>query len=777
MSVLLDPARPSLALALALALGLSQGCKRDPLGDPVLAFESADPRIGTGGGGFAQGQAFPGAALPFGMIRPGPDTNGPLLGRAGWAHCAGYWAFDDFIDGFSQTHVHGTGVEDQGLILVMATDGMSAAKRRENGYGSFFDAESEHAEPGYYTVTLTPSGIRAELTATERVAFHRYTFPATVAEPTLVIDAGHGIGRDGSLGGELSVDPATGRITGRILSTGRFTGTGGAYDLHFALELDPPPAGLGVFDDADLQPGTTVSGIRIGAHAAYPTGTTEVRVKATVSVVDAAGAAANLDSGARQDFDTVRFGAKERWSDRLRTIEIWGGSEADQRTFYSALYRSLIMPTRYDDGDGRSLGVDRVVRDFAPFYSDLSLWDTYRTAHPLYALLWPEDAAAFGESLLEMNDRLGYLPRWPLAMNEHGTMIGAPASIVLAESVLKDLPLDAHRVWTVLEAEADLGSPRPNHTTHARCAEVGFCPADEIGGGVSKAVEYGWADFAVARLAEERGDASLAAALDARSLIYTAHYDPASGFLRGKNLDGSLTEADFDPTPWNDAFVEGNAWQYLFSAPYDPVALVEMIGDRAALLERLDELFVLSEGTEPIVLGTEPFFEPDPYYWHGNEPDLHYPWLYALMGEPGRGARWIDWVRRRHYDDTPDGLAGNDDAGTLSAWYVFSALGLYPLAGSDLYLIGTPLFERALVHLPGGDLTIVSEPFEKKGERGVAVHSVTWNDEPLTDPWLTHAQLAAGGELRFLTSPLPPSPDAEPPEWGAGRPWSPRPDR
>ena len=756
----------------ALALSRGLGCSSDSAGtdspDPhdvrettpaplVDLVASVDNRIGSGGGGYAQGQVFVGAQVPFGMVRPGPDTAG-YMGDLGFAHTAGYWYLDDIIEGFSQLHLHGTGVEDFGNFLMMPTLEMSAAQTRKAGYQKPFRHETEVAVPGYYAVTLDEIDVRAELTASIHSAVHRYTFPADTATPIVLIDFGHGIGIEEAPDAEVVIDEATGEVTGWMFNAGRFTGERRAFEVYFAAQFDPKPVSVGVWNGDEVSPGdATARGGRVGGFLTFPAGTEQVVAHVGVSLMDVEQARRNRAETSSQTFDAVRAAATEAWIQAFERVSVRGGTEETQRIFAAGLYHSLLMPTQLSEqtNEGsRFVGLDRQRHASTDFvsYSDFSLWDTYRTLHPLLILVAPDRQRDMVKSLMQMTAHHGAPPRWPLAVNETGTMLGSPAAITMSESVVKGIDgLDTAAIFDAVVADADVVEGRTIRGGFSHCLEHGYCPADLVGRAVANSVEFGWADFAIAQLARHLGVDAESSRFASRARYWSEHFDKETKFLRGKNADGAWATSRLDTLSWTDDYAEGTAWQYLWSAPYDLGELSRQFGGKEPMLAKLTEFFEISEATPPPpIVAKDGVYSWDTHYWHGNEPDIHASYLFAMAGEPDLSAKWVDWVRRTKYRDDERGLSGNDDGGTLSAWYVLSAIGFYPIAGSDLYVIGSPLFDEVTLRLTGGDLVISAVG---AGPGNIYVQSATLNGEPLDSPILRHSQLAPGGELRFVMGP------------------------
>ena len=742
----------SICIGALLALAACGSSDEAPTWADPLA--SVDPFIGTDGMGFNQGQTFVGPTLPFGMVKPGPDSGGFLTRKASsWAHTSGYWYADNQIEGFSQLHFSGTGIEDYGNFLFMPTDGMNGDKTDEGGYREKFSHDDEEASPGHYGVTFLESRIRVDLGATAHAAHHRYNFPDTVAAPAVLVDVGHGIGDYPALDGGVTVDAAAGTIEGWMLSAGRFTGEANAFPVHFSAKFSKPFATQGVWQGESFLPGTAqAEGTKIGAWVEFDS-PGKVEVQIGVSYIDLEQARVNRAELDDQSFEETRLASESAWKEHLGAIEILGGTKRQQRIFYTSLYHSALMPTQMSEGD-RYVGLDGEVHTESDFtyYSDMSMWDTYRTLHPLMSLLYPKRALDFAKTLLAMREDHGKMVRWPLATNETGTMVGTPASIILADTALRGV--DGFDLAKALEVAVEDADGLEGVTTRPpACVEHGYCPSDEVGRATSLTLEYGWADFAIANLADAIGQPDIASDFRERAGAYKAHWDPEVGFFRGVNTTGSWAIQDFDSQLQSGDYVEGNAWHYLWAIPFDVIGGSELFGGRQAFVDRLTSFFETSRDTPTPVAGIVTM--PDEYYWHGNEPDIHAAFLFALAGVPGLGGQWVDWVRETRYDDAPIGLAGNDDAGTLSAWYVFSSLGIYPLAGSDIYVLAPPIWNESILHLPGGDLRIVAK---RAKASDLVLQRATLNGQELDNPWVTHSEIAAGGELVLEMS-------AEPSNW------------
>ena len=711
---------------------------------------AVDPRIGTGGIGFGQGSTYPGPALPYAMIHPGPDTT-EVQGGAAFAHCSGYYWEDPLIEGFSLTRMNGTGVPDYGTIAVMAVDGMSGERTEEKGYRAGFDHADEVAAPGYYRARLD-SGIVVEITSTLRAAVFRFTFPAG-ADPVVLMDFEHTIGDGTSAGGAVRLDPTVGELSGYMHNLGDLSNRYGGFEVYAHGAFDPLPQAMGVWDEDGLHDDRTqVSGVDVGGWAQFPAGTTTVTYRVAMSFVDELGAEENLAAEAPHfDFDAVRGAAADVWSEALGSLRVWGADAEEATLVATALYHVLLMPTLMSDVDGRAVNVNGVaVQSDRPRYSDFSLWDTYRTLHPWLMLAEHPLNAAFAASMLQMADEGGAVPRWALARGDIHSMIGSPGEIVIAESAAKGVPLDDEVAAYEMARSTALGpSPGPvgGRGSIESYLENGYVAADDAGGSVSKTMEYAIADAALADWARRLGKGEDADMLEEQAQSWRALYLEEEGFFWGKNADGSWVPFN-GATGQTEVFTEGTAWQYLWLVPQDPEALAEVLGGTAAAMARLDELFQQSAEEVP-ALGFRR------YYWHGNEPDLHVSWLYAAWGDRDRAVRWVRWAAEQFYNTSPDGIPGNDDGGTMSAWLLFATAGIYPIAGFDRYLMAAPMFPRVVVHRQSGDLTIEATPDPRSHPRVLAIEL---DGKPVTDIYLRHADLVGDHLLSFTMGGWVPNP-------------------
>jgi len=676
---------------------------------PDLA-RHVDPMVGT----FAPGFTVPGAATPFGMTQVSPDTGGPFA-------YSGYLYTDPAINGFSHVHLSGPGVKKAGDIPFLPTTGPLVTSDFR-AYGSTFDHATERAEAGYYTVRLDTYGVTAELTATTRTGIQRYAFPPAV-QANVIVDAGRSV--EGAHPGSFEVVDAD---TIRGWSRGR-------YPVYFESDFSQPFTSSGRWNAASgwvsFAPGSTVT------------------VQTGISFVDAAGAKANLDAE-RTAFDAAKAAARAAWNRELARIQVTGGTVLDQRTFYTALYHSLLHPNVFEDADGRYLGFDGAVHDSPgrTHYANFSSWDTYKAQNQLLASVWPERYADMLRSLLVDATEGGKLPRWGEQNFDASHMSGDPAIPTITDGVCRGLLTDAEA--EELYAEAVELVTRREAAWHQR----GYLPLQASSRGAGTTLEYGVADFSLALLAHALGKSEDAATWAAQSAAYRDLLDPETRWIRPRNDDGSW-HAPFDPTD-ETGFQEGNSWQYSWLAPHDARGVFDRMGGDAAAAERLDTHFSEAVGSVVPVAVAEAQTRVTAFglvyrtnqYAPGNEHDLQTSWMYAHARQPWK----VQSVQRQIqgvFRPTPEGLPGNDDLGSLSAWYVWSALGLGPVTpGAPFYVIGSPVFERAAIDLPGKKDVVINAP-------GASLLNKYVQSASIDRSWISHRDLRKAGTLTLHMGPTP----------------------
>ncbi|MFO0563982.1 MAG: GH92 family glycosyl hydrolase [Polyangiales bacterium] len=719
-----------------------------------------DPRLGSGGSGFNVGSIYPGPQVPFGLARPSPDTSSET-GAAGFSHCAGYAYDDGYIDGFSQLHLQGAGIVDYGNIGVMPSLSMDLARTTQRGRRLPFSHATERASPGLYEVTLGAAGaqIRAELTATRNVALYRFTF-ARGASPNVIVDTGHALPGLRVSDGAIRWDSSGGLISGHAHVQGGYSGRYGGVRAYFAARFAAGPAvrRATVFVPNELRPavnelaGAPAPGIAVEFEPlADREQTIELRVG--LSFVDVAHAEANIDAEAAssQTFDAVKSAAEREWERRLARVEVESRDPSVLRQFYTALYHAQQMPVRAQDSDGAYRALDGVVHtpsaaETAQHFTDWSLWDTFRAAQPLVAWLYPEDATQQFRSLVLDAQDTGRIDRWPLGHGMTGGMLGDSAAIVLADGLQWGLDLgDLRPAYEALKASADgpitaVGG-YGGRTAPEAYARLGYVPSDGVSGSVSHTLEYSYNDRALAVLAERLGESADAARYLRRAQNYRSHWDPAQQLLVARDRAGAFAVLS-DSTRFSEDYVEGNAWHYLWYAPYDVDGMAALMGGREAVLARWEQFFTRSRAERRTAL-------PSRNYWHSNEPCLHLPWLGSALGRASASARWVRFATARYYAEGPEGLPGNDDGGTMSSWYIFAAIGLFPIAGTGEAWVGSPLVTRAVVHREGGDWVLEAP---ESSASAIFVRSLDVRGEAITRGVLPLSAMRGAGAVRFSMS-------------------------
>jgi predicted alpha-1,2-mannosidase len=707
--------------------------------------------IGTGG----DGHTYPGATVPFGMVQVSPDTD-----TENWANCSGYHRGDPSIMGFSHTHLSGTGIADMMDVLVVPGRGpvhLLPGDKPGTGYRQTYTQET--AEPGYYAVTLG-NGVRSELTAETRVGWQRHSFPAGPGH--LLVDLGNY--RDSRPGEGPLIDEGLIELDadGTIKGSRRTFRWAKGRRIHFAMQASPKPDRITLHAGQQPVDGAIASADRVRAVLHYDNaGAKPIVVRTAVSAVDLAGARTNLAASTGSDFDTARRQAVRGWAAALRVVQVEGGS-ADARTIMAtALYHAMLAPTLFSDLDGRYLGLDRAIHSVPngeAAYSSYSTWDTYRALHPLLTLVAPDRAKALVRDLIRQTQQSPYGPPcWPLQGVETGTMIGWHSVAMMAEGAAKGVDADYAAAWPAIRARAfdPAGPDLANSRARAQYMTRGYLAADTVDESVSRTQEYAYDDWAMATLADRAGASNDAKALRTRSLNYRNVLDASIGFARPRLANGDWL-APYDPIQLGHTkryrdFTEANGWQTTFLNQHDLYGQIAHFGGDAKFAARLDALFAapstLPKDAPPDISGLLG------QYAHGNEPDQHVPYLYAYVGQPWKTQRIVRTLLDTMYRNTPDGIVGNDDCGQMSAWFVLSALGIYPVDPvAAIYVFGAPLFARAEVRVGTRKLRI-----EAPGNRADTpyIAAVTWNGEPWTKSWIAHADLVRGGTLRFTMSATP----------------------
>lgn len=739
----LSPRASRLSVAVAVCASAWLTCAAHAAGPA----DYVNPLVGTD----EHGHTYPGAQVPFGMVQLSPDTPKP-----GWDGCSGYHYSDNVIRGFSHTHLSGTGATNLGDVLVMPVVGN--VNLNNYGYASPFSHSEEKASPGYYKVFLQKPKVTAELTATARAGFHKYTFPAS-ENAHIVVDLNHGIGND-PVTASLKVENST-TISGVRTSNG----WGGRRDAYFVMQFSKPFDSFEIEQDGTTAPaGSTEGKARsLKSFANFKTKDGEaILVKVGISGTSIEGARKNLNAEIRGwDFETVRAAANKIWNDALDDVTIESKDPHIRNTFYTNLYQSYLAPVLFNDVDGTYRGVDKQNHTGAGFqnYTTFSLWDTFRAEHPLLTILQPGRVPDMVSSMLahygQSKDHA--MPVWPLWGNETWCMIGYHSAPVVVDAYQKGLRgYDAEAVYQALKATAN-----SNLFALGDLPKYGYVVT---GSGqkqsVSRTLEYAYDDWCVAQLAKALGHTEDAEFFLKRSAAYRQVFDTNTGFMRGRKADGTWRRP-FNPAQlvWAD-YTEANAWQYNWTVMQDTPGLINITGGDTAFIAKMDQMF----NEKSAVLADIPDITGlIGQYAHGNEPVHHVAYLYNYAGAPYKTQERVREIMTTFYNDSPSGQTGNNDCGQMSAWYVFSALGFYPVNPvGGVYVIGSPIVDRATIqldkgHYKGKKFTVIAE---NNGPRNLYIQSARLNGKPLTKTWFTHDELAAGGELRLVMGPKPN------PSWG-----------
>ena len=696
------------------------------------ACSHVDPFIGTDG----NGHTFPGACTPFGMVQPSPVT-----GAVGWRYCAEYQYADTVAWGFSQTHLNGTGCLDLGNVLLMPSqtaDGSPLLRSR-------MDKATETARPGYYTVRLADAGVKAELTCTPHVAYHRYRFDHP-GKAMLVVDLQHGPAWSEEQYHRRVKECSVGQTDSLTLQGHVKSSVWVEQDVYFCLRLNVP-----ILRTDTLPPLPGERGRRLVLHLlTSPNGTVEAKV--ALSAVSADGARRNLQAELPGwDFEQTARRAEAQWEELLSHFAAEGTPDA-LRSFFTALYHAFVQPNNVADADGACRLPDgrTVQAEGGNFFSTFSCWDTYRAAHPLYTLAAPSMVPAFVRSLVMQAEAQGHLPVWALWGKDNYCMVANHAVSIVAEAVCKDFGgFDRERAWAAVERT--LRVSHPAKTDWETYLKYGYYPADlKPTESVSLSLEQAYDDYAAMCMARHLGKEAETREFGRRAELWRNLFCPVTHFMRPRLVDGSWL-SPFNPSTLAHAessgghYTEGNAWQYTWHVQHDVPSLIKLMGGSRAFCHKLDTLFTLPPEGPALADVTGMIGQ----YAHGNEPSHHVAYLYALAGKPRRTQELVNEICRTQYAARPDGLCGNDDCGQMSAWYVLSCMGFYPVDPvSGRYVLGAPQLPHITLRLPSGrTFTVVAEGFDS---RRCHVRSVKLNGRRLRRPYLTHEEIMQGGTLRFV---------------------------
>lgn len=727
-----------------------------------------NPLIGTQ----KMGHTFPGATVPFGSVQLSPDTDqqphniGGKYNPDAYRYCAGYQYDDASIVGFSHTHFSGTGHSDLGDFLIMPTVGPlqlepGSKEDPSTGFRSKFSHTNETAGAGYYRVLLDDPNVLAEMTATTRVGFHQYTFPAS-DQAHIILDLMHGIYNydDKNVWTFVRVENDH-----TIVGYRQTNGWARTRTVYFAMEFSKPFSSYGFknfgkvdyqgfwrkFDQTKNFP--EAAGKQIRAYFDLKTSANEkIKIKFAISPVSTRGALANLKAEIPHwDFERTKREAQAAWNKELGKVAVTTLDDGEMTNFYTALYHALLTPTVYMDTDGQYKGLDQNVHKANGFtnHTTFSLWDTYRALHPLLNIIQPTRNRDMIRSMQAHYDQSVHkmLPVWSHYANENWCMIGYHSVSVIADAIVVG-NLTGPEAMKALEASAQTARTK-YYDGLEYYIKLGYVPDDKNSSSVSKTLEYAYDDWAIAQAAKKLNRRDIFNEFIKRSENWRNHYDAATGFMRAKLSDGTFKK-EFDAlSTHGQGYIEGNAWNYSLYVPHDPEAMIKLMGGNRAFTQRLDQLFTMH-------LPDEFFAETEDItregiiggYVHGNEPAHHVPYLYAWTSDAWKTQERVRMILKHQYRPTPDGLGGNDDCGQMSAWYLFSALGFYPVApASGQYIIGSPVVKTAVITLENGKTLSIEA--RDQGEKNVYVRSVTVNGKPLNRDFLTFSEIMNGGKIVF----------------------------
>lgn len=714
-----------------------------------------NPFIGTGG----HGHTFPGPVVPHGMIQPGPDTR-----IDGWDSCSGYYYPDSTINGFSHTHISGTGCCDYGDILLMPTVGEqryepTGLASQQVAYASAFSHDSEVAVPGYYTVYLKTYGVKAELSATTRAAIHRYTFPQS-SESGFILDLDYSLQRQENK--EMVIEVLSDTEIRGYKRTAYW-----AFDqpVYFYMKFSKPFT-YKLVDDTVTVDDEVGEQARMKALLNFSTSQNEqVLVKVGISAVDMEGARANVEKEIPDwDFDKVCLSASVAWNQFLSKIDVHTEDRDQLAIFYTGLYHMAIAPSIFTDVDGRYLGMDHQIHKTIPgenYYTIFSLWDTFRAVHPLWTILDHKLNSDFIRSLIKKSEQGGIYPKWDMASNYTATMIGYHAVSLIADAYAKgyrDFDIQKAYKAALRAAEYDttgIKCPRwmiPYLMPAARYYKnkMGYIPCDKENEAVAKGLEYAYDDWCIAQLASALGDTANAVKYTRFAKGYQKYYDSSTGFMRGLDSHGKW-RTPFNPKASNhrnDDYCEGNAWQWTWFVPHDVDGLVNLMGGRTKFIQKLDSLFTIDSTIEGTATSVD-ISGLIGQYAHGNEPSHHIIHFYNYVGQPWKTQELVDKVLTTLYFNDVEGLSGNEDCGQMSAWYIMNAMGFYQVCpGLPVYSIGRPLFDKVTITLPENKIFTIFAKNNSKGNK--YIKAVKLNNKTLDTPFFTHDDIKGGGTMEII---------------------------
>ncbi len=690
-----------------------------------------DPFIGTGG----HGHVYPGATVPFGTVQLSPDN-----GTQGWDWCSGYHYSDTIIAGFSHTHLSGTGIGD---LIDISFLPLTSAEGFNKEHRARFNHKEERANPGYYYVKLQDSKIDVELTAGMHVGYHRYAFPQG-ENAYLKIDPSFAINWDRAVDCYIKqVDAYT------VIGYKRSKGWANNHVVHFAMQSNQPIIGITLKAGTEERPGQELKHAQaMGLLDFGNLDNKQLELKVGISNGSLAGAMAGLEGSRNTRFAAAKIAAENAWEKELGSVNVESSDKNFLTTFYTALYHVFVAPTIFNDAMGEYKGANGQLYHSEDYvYSTHSLWDTFRGANPLQTLLQPHRIAGIINSYLKFYDQYGLLPVWDLHFNETNTMQGYHAVAVIADAMLKGFKgFDYEKAYEAMKKSAAQDIRGTNFYRQYK-----YIPQDKYGYSVTYTMEYAYDDWCIAQVAKLLNKPEDEKYFMERSTYYRNLFDAQTGFFRGKNSDGKWVEP-FDPYysehESSAMYMEGTAWQHTFFVPHAVDDYARLLGGRKQLIDKLDTLFtttseVKGENASNDISGMIG------QYAHGNEPSHHIAYMYTYLGQPKKAAQRVHQIMTTLYHNNPDGLSGNEDCGQMSAWYVWSALGFYPMnASSGEYYFGTPLVDKATVNLQNGK-TFTVRTVKGKRPNSIYINRITLNGIQIPIEKITHDQILEGGELVF----------------------------
>ena len=702
-----------------------------------------DPLIGSA----KHGHVFVGANVPFGAVQLGPNNI-----MEGWDWCSGYNYVSNTITGFAHTHLSGTGIGDLGDVSIMPATGKMILQKgksaNDEGYLSTFSHHNEVAKAGYYSVWLDKYAVKAELTSTARVGFHQYTFEKSAENPHVMLDLVEGIGWDAPTDAMLKQIDAT-----TIAGYRHSKGWANDQRLFFVIKLSQPLKSFAVYEDDKLKTSKDQKGKKLKAVLNFNTiSGNQLKIKVALSPVSVENAILNLKTELPGwDFKAIVKQADNQWEKELAKVRI-EASTTTKKIFYTAMYHTMIAPSLFNDVNKDYMGTDKKIYRKAAFnnLTTFSLWDTYRAANPLYTILHQDKVNDEINTMLAIYKQQGKLPVWHLMGNETNTMVGYHAVPVIVDAYLKGYRgFDVNLAYQAVKQSA---MQKTNGIEYIQ--QLKYIPADKVGEAVAKALEYAIDDYCIAMMAKALNKKVDYEYFSKRAALYQEYFDPKTQFMRAKLADGNF-RTPFSPIASKhreDDYTEGNAWQYTWLVPQDVEGLIKLFGGDQQFNTKLDSLFTtpagLDEASSPDISGLIG------NYAQGNEPGHHIPYLYAYSGQPWKTADLIRKIDQEFYTAKPDGLCGNEDVGQMSAWYVFTAMGFYPVnPANGAYVFGSPLINDATISLAGNKKFVIK--VNNNSSQNKYIQKIILNGKPYTKSYLLHKSIMAGGNLQIFMGNSP----------------------